>query len=278
MTAIRAIVFDLYGTVLHLRSPEFQNRMGGLVRAPRRDWVSFLREELLVRRFDSREAIVEAALARFPAGDPAPARAAALEVLAREIESVEPEPAARSVLGFLARRGLKLAVLTNSAAPYHEPLERCGLAAAFDAILFSCDLGARKPQPEAYAAALAALGTAAGETLMVGDSLANDVEGPAAAGMATLLIGRSERHPAIAGFGELAWLAGFGSGRPEPLVAVGRRVELGGATGAIARLELLPDALQGRYNLVATADVAWDDGLRERLYLKRFRHPEAVHV
>ena len=77
MTAIRAIVFDLYGTVLHLRSPEFQNRMGGLVTAPRRDWVRFLREELLVRAFASREAIVEAALARFPAADTEATRTAA---------------------------------------------------------------------------------------------------------------------------------------------------------------------------------------------------------
>lgn len=278
MTAIRAIVFDLYGTVLHLRTPEFQNRMGGLVEAPRRDWVRFLREELLVRPFGSRAEIIEAALARFPAADPAATRTAALEVLAREIDSAEAEPAARSVLGFLARRGLKLAVLTNSASPYREPLDRCGLAGAFDAVLFSCDLGAKKPEPAVYAAALAALGTDAGETLMIGDSLANDVEGPAAAGMATLLIGRPGGHASVARFADLAWLAGFESGTPALLVEPGRRVELGGASGTIARLELLPDALQGRYNLVATADVAWDDGLRERLYLKRFRHPEAVRV
>jgi hypothetical protein len=96
--------------------------------------------------------------------------------------------------------------------------------------------------------------------------------------MAALLIGRSDRHAALGRFADLAWLAGFESGAPAPLVEVGRRVELGGAAGTIARLDLLPDSLQGRYNLVATADVAWDDGLRERLYLKRFRHPEAVRV
>ena len=278
MTAIRAIVFDLYGTVLHLRSPEFQNRMGGLVTAPRRDWVRFLREELLVRRFGSREEIVEAALARFPAANADAARAAALEVLAREIDSVEPEPAARSVLGFLRRRGLKLAVLTNSASPYREPLARSGLEEDLDAVLFSCDLGARKPEPATYAAVLSALGVRADESLMIGDSLANDVEGPAAAGMASLLIARSGHPASIGRFADLAWLAGLERGAPELLVEAGRRVELGGVAGSIARLDLLPDTLQGRYNLVATADVVWDDGLRERVYLKRFRHPEAVRV
>ena len=29
---------------------------------------------------------------------------------------------------------------------------------------------------------------------------------------------------------------------------------------------------------LATAEVSWDDGLRELIYLKRFRHPEAAYV
>lgn len=278
MTPVRALVFDLYGTLLHLRDSAFQKGIVRLVEAPRREWIDFLRRDLAVRGYADDEAFVDAILRRFPPrGEAVETRRAALDLLARELASAAPEPAARSVLGFLKRRGLKLALLTNSGSPFRAPFESAGWRELFDVVVFSCDLGTKKPDPSAYREVLGRLGVEPGEALMIGDSLANDVRAPAELGLRTLRVGGGGES-AVAEFGDLAWLTGLDGGPTGTLVSTGARLEFGGLAGTVARLDLLPDSSQGRYNLVATADVTWDDGLLERIYLKRFRHPEAVYV
>lgn len=281
MSRIEALVFDLYGTLVHLDDTAFQKGIVRRVEAPRREWAEFLRDVLVVRPFVGREAFVDAVLERFPARaglDPGVVRTEALELLDRELASARPEPAARALLGFLRRRGLKLGLLTNSGSPFREPFERSGLADLFDAAVFSCDLGAKKPVPESYRAVLAALGVEPGAALMVGDSLANDVEAPAALGMRTLLVGRSARAAAIPRLEDLAWIGGFGRGSLEPLAGPGSRVALGDLEGVLECIDLLPDSMQGRYNLVGKVEILWDEGWREEAYLKRYRHPEAVWI
>ncbi|MGH7859984.1 MAG: HAD family hydrolase, partial [Candidatus Binatia bacterium] len=239
---------------------------------------------LLVRPFAGRGEFVAAIVDRFlPAASHAEAgRAAArerlLDLLARELDSAEPEPSARSVLGFLRRRGLKLALLTNSASPFREPFESAGWAELFAAVLFSCDLGTRKPAAETYRAALSALQVEPDEALSVGDSPVNDVAAPRALGMSALGVAGARSLPGVDGFADLAWLAGFESGVLESLLPIGRRVALGDLAGTVAKVDLLPDARQGRYNLVAEVEVSWEAGFRERLFVKRFRHPEAVWI
>jgi putative hydrolase of the HAD superfamily len=52
-------------------------------------------------------------------------------------------------------------------------MQSLGLAAHFDGIVYSADIGARKPEPAFFEAALARSGSAAGQTLLVDDTLAN---------------------------------------------------------------------------------------------------------
>lgn len=52
-----------------------------------------------------------------------------------------------------------------------------------------------KPHRSIFDAALAALDVAAAETAMVGDSLADDIEGARALGMRAFLLDRDDRHP-----------------------------------------------------------------------------------
>jgi putative hydrolase of the HAD superfamily len=276
MSAVRALVFDLYGTLLHLDARPFQRGIPRLVAADRRAWIEFLRDVLVVRPFADREAFVAAILERFPPRDgldAAEARRRALALLDEEIASARAEPAARSLLGFLRRRGFALALLTNSASPYREPFARSELAEAFDHVLFSCDLGAKKPAPASYRAALEALSVAPEEAIMLGDSLANDVTAPRALGLAALRLGEGGSR-----FEDLAWIDGLERGAGEPLAAPGRRVRLGALAGELTALRLLADGEQGRYNLVARVDVRWDEGWTEELYLKRYRHPEAAWI
>jgi FMN hydrolase / 5-amino-6-(5-phospho-D-ribitylamino)uracil phosphatase len=64
-----------------------------------------------------------------------------------------------------------------------------------DAIVDSRRHGRVKPHPTIFQSALGQLGVAASEAVMVGDSLAEDVEGAEALGMRAVLVDREDRHP-----------------------------------------------------------------------------------
>jgi HAD superfamily hydrolase (TIGR01549 family) len=94
-----------------------------------------------------------------------------------------------ALLEALRSRGLKLAVVSNTASPQWllEPVfERQGLADRVDAILLSSEVGKRKPHPAIFEAALAALGVGASEAIHVGDRLEADVVGAARVGIRTV--------------------------------------------------------------------------------------------
>jgi glucose-1-phosphatase len=76
-----------------------------------------------------------------------------------------------------------LVVLSNTNAIHAEHLRaELPLLARFDALIFSCEIGAVKPEPVAYAAAVAATGVAASACLFLDDSETN-VAGARAAGL-----------------------------------------------------------------------------------------------
>jgi HAD superfamily hydrolase (TIGR01509 family) len=270
----RAVIFDLYGTLLEIGEPVFQERLPRLEGISRRDWIEFQRSDLLVLPFPTRAAFVEAIFARFGGGG-AELAATLGELLERELASVRPIAGAASLLAFLDRRGLALGLITNSASPYREPFERLGLSAWFDAVLFSCDAGARKPDERLYRDALAAMGVEAGAALMVGDSAANDVRAPARAGLRGLLVGTSATVRAVPRLADVGWLD---LDTLEPLAPAGAELELGGERGRLSALEPLADDEQGRYNLVARATLAAASGARRVVYLKRFLFPESIEV
>lgn len=74
-------------------------------------------------------------------------------------------------------------------------LEEAGLHAHLDAIAISDTVGWRKPRGEIFAAVLRELGVAREEVLHVGDSLSADVGGASAAGMRTAWLTRRVSDP-----------------------------------------------------------------------------------
>ncbi len=95
---------------------------------------------------------------------------------------------AAPLLDALRARGVRTAVLSNVGVDIRPVMVREGLHV--DAVVLSCEVGAVKPQPEIFAAALDALGVAPEEALMVGDSWKDDA-GAAALGIRTLLLPRT---------------------------------------------------------------------------------------
>ena len=66
-------------------------------------------------------------------------------------------------------------------------LERMGLAKYLDAMVFSSEVGLRKPDPRIFQEALDRLGIEPQETVFVGDRLYDDVSGAQAVGMRAVL-------------------------------------------------------------------------------------------
>lgn len=104
------------------------------------------------------------------------------------------DPAATGVLDGLRADGVRAGLCSN--APYrvlslHAQLAHVGLDTHLDSVVFSAEIGWRKPSPRIFAAALDALGTPASATVMVGDSEVQDIAGARAAGMRAVLLRRS---------------------------------------------------------------------------------------
>jgi putative hydrolase of the HAD superfamily len=100
-------------------------------------------------------------------------------------------PQAHWLLQEVRARGLRIGIVSNTFDPpdlLHADLVSDGVTERVDAIVFSSELGLRKPAPEIYRAALDALDVEPANALFVGDRVREDVQGPAALGMRTCLV------------------------------------------------------------------------------------------
>ena len=105
------------------------------------------------------------------------------------------------VLHALAAQGLKLGLISNSHRCLVSFQEHFALGGLIAAAVSSSEHGYLKPHPSIFQAALRQAGVAASESVMVGDSLAHDIEGARRAGMRGVLVHRSHypvpAHPGV---------------------------------------------------------------------------------
>jgi len=97
---------------------------------------------------------------------------------------------AAPALAELRALGVRLVCVSNWDYSLPDVLARVGLADELDGVVTSAAVGARKPDPRLFEAALEVAGCAADEALHVGDTPTEDVEGARAAGIRALLIDR----------------------------------------------------------------------------------------
>lgn len=96
------------------------------------------------------------------------------------------------VLRELARRGIKIGLISNShrsLASFEQHFELEGLISA---AISSSEHGYLKPHPSIFEAALQAAGVRPEESMMVGDSLPHDIDGALRVGMRGVLVHRGE--------------------------------------------------------------------------------------
>lgn len=196
MTPLRAVVFDLFGTLVY----EF----------PRADWDAWLETSAAVLEADEdafKAAWAATAVERQTGrlGDidenlrTVAARAGAWPTDAQVAEVLEgraamyrewfvPRPGAEEVLARLRAEGYPLALVSMCAPDTPAMWRASPLHGTVDVEVFSCDVALRKPDPEIYLLASERLGVAPGACLYVGDGSYHELSGAAAVGMHPLLI------------------------------------------------------------------------------------------
>jgi len=117
-----------------------------------------------------------------------------LEILDEEQKcwdrAVRVDADALQVLSWLGARGIKRAVCSNAPFPpemMRRQVDANGVGELMEAVFFSSEIGRRKPAPEIYLAALAAVGVDAANALFVGDRVREDYDGPLAVGMRAVI-------------------------------------------------------------------------------------------
>jgi putative hydrolase of the HAD superfamily len=201
--ATRAIFLDALGTLVELEPP--WRRLACAIDDEPADRVErAVRKEMAYYREHAHEARDPEALADL--------RRRCAELLTRElgreidVETMmssirfHPAPDARPALARLRELGLARVCVSNWDVSLPEVLERVGLGELLDGVVTSAAVGARKPEPAIFAAALELVGCEPDEALHVGDSPEEDIAGATAAGIPDLLLDR-------AGGGDIASLA-----------------------------------------------------------------------
>jgi HAD superfamily hydrolase (TIGR01509 family) len=105
--------------------------------------------------------------------------------------SVRVDPEAPEILTWLGNHRIRRGICSNAPFPpemMRRQMESNGIAELVDAIVFSSEVGKRKPAPELYRAAADAIGTSPRHTLFIGDRVREDYEGPRAVGMRAAIV------------------------------------------------------------------------------------------
>ena len=108
----------------------------------------------------------------------------------------EPYPDVIPALRSLRELGLTLVIVSNWDCSLPDWLGPPGLIDLVDGVVTSADVRSAKPDPRVFLRGLEVAGAAPDETVHVGDSVPNDVEGARAAGIRALLLSRGGEAPA----------------------------------------------------------------------------------
>jgi putative hydrolase of the HAD superfamily len=183
-----------YAQVLHPdNAPSQEALAAALFAAEERHWA---RARHLHQAFTLAQVVADAEATLRAEGLPVPYREDALAAF-REYWTActYTRPEVAPLLGRLRADGRALGVLSSTGWPaaWHEDfLRRDGVLGLFDACVWSSDLDWTKPHPEAFAAALAAIGVEdPTRCVYVGDRLYDDISGAKAIGMRAVLLPHS---------------------------------------------------------------------------------------
>ncbi len=279
MQSIEGIVFDAYGTLLHLGERLVHKEIPRLFGISRKVWMPLMRDHLLTGDFEDARQMAEYIRQAAAPDSPAALTSSCAEIIRKEVDSATLDEGALPVLKFLKRRGMRLGLASNLASPYKEPLFQLGLDEHLDVLFLSCNEGVMKPEPDFYYRLCKAMGLPPERVLFVGDSLRNDVVGPRSVGMRAIRISHSRSgDPAFARVADLGWLSLNVRATQERLLGPDQALEVARRRGVVRSVEPVQEDSQGRYNLVYSGQLISEDSSRPELFFKRFLLPESAWV
>jgi putative hydrolase of the HAD superfamily len=223
--SVRAVLFDLYGTLLAFGDMEKAWRgWGGLIhermlcaggRIDKATWPELLEgvfsgaePEPHVEGLTVHEGRLLALAGELGATlDPDDARAMATDGLALWQREVELASDCHEVLTTLRERGYATGLVTNFDHPPHVQnlIEEHGLRPLLDVVVISGAVGLKKPDPAIMGLALVALDVPASEAAFVGDS-PEDVQAARGAGMTAVGISHEGDGSRLEGVAPEAWV------------------------------------------------------------------------
>jgi putative hydrolase of the HAD superfamily len=207
---VRAVLLDAMGTLVELEPPasrlrdQLRDRAG--IDVSEAEAQAAVVEEIAYYRLHHREGHDRASLWELRRGC-AGALRAALPPAARDLPLAtvldalldalrfRPYPEVPAALEQLRAAGLRRVVVSNWDVSLHAVLRRTGLARLVSGTITSAELGASKPSPAPFRHALTIAGVPARDAVMVGNSVAEDVEGGRASGVAPVLLVRDGAAP-----------------------------------------------------------------------------------
>jgi putative hydrolase of the HAD superfamily len=202
---VKTVIFDFYGTLAEMSgaAPSFDDLLRELGYEPpedahRRWWNDGIDGTEHDEHSQSRDHYVAWQRVRMrrmldecgvPACDHDLVIARADEISGHRLIAAYPE--VPTVLAELRTRGCTLAVCSNWDWDLDKAIAGAGLESAFDLVVSSAWVGARKPHPRIYTHTLERLGIAAADAIFVGDTWNCDVAGPLAAGLRPVYLRRA---------------------------------------------------------------------------------------
>ena len=212
---LKAVFFDLYGTIAGFEPGRFEVQSQacaefGITLTPEgvlrgyADADDYLSRENAAyhigrRSPDKRTAVFEEYERRVIRGSGVEVSLETAGKIWRRIQQIPyglaPFPDSAPTLRALRERGLLTGLISNMDTGGDELVTKLGLAGLFHLAVTSGDVGAAKPDPAIFRAALSRAGVEPYEAVHVGDQLSSDVQGALAVGIRAVLLDRDGNHP-----------------------------------------------------------------------------------
>lgn len=185
-TQIRAVVFDAYGTLVEITDKRRPYKQLLELLPARSVQGQAFRRTVMSERMNLQEAACAFGLT------PSPTTLARVERdLDQELASIRMFDDVTACLAELRVQGIKLAICSNLAAPYAAPVKQL-TRFTWDAIAWSFEVGAIKPDQGIYAYLCERLNLSPRNVLMIGDSENEDYLAPINFGMQAIRLRRRQ--------------------------------------------------------------------------------------
>jgi len=196
MSELRAVVFDLYGTLtdpaVEARRVECDRALAAIVGADGARWTAAMRASFAARAtgaWGDARSILRRLCDEVGVDPPADVFEEAVRArLVHHRELTAPRPEGARVLRALRDRGLRTAVMSDCTPEIETTWRSFPLRPLFDATVFSCEMRVKKPSEAMYAAVTTRLRVRPAECLYVGDGSSGELRGAERVGMRAVRI------------------------------------------------------------------------------------------